>query len=300
MGTMADITEPYQWHLRPQIPMRPPSFRSWPGGARMALQVIVLHEWESVPWHRSRPMPPTAHHKFDTMSLGAREYGARHGIWRLLDVLEKYAVKSTVLCNGLTAEFFPDSVRAVVQKGHEVAAHGFDQSIFPPMIVTREEERELLIRTNVILERVGRQKIRGYMSPGPRSTPHTLELLAELGIDWICEYVDSDFPYMMTVNGKTLTAISYATPGLIDFDLMARGPLQALADMKYSFDAAYAEASRHPMKFCYAVHTHWGGTVGMARMLDDFLAHVRSHDGVWCCRHDEMADFWTALVGSGH
>jgi len=119
-------------------------------------------------------------------------------------------------------------------------------------------------------------RVRGYMSPGPRSTPHTLELVAKAGFDWICEYVDCDFPYVITVLDRKITAISYGTPGLIDYDLMNRGPVQALADMKYTFDAAYAESNHHPMKFCYAVHTHWGGTVGMARMLDDFLSHVRA------------------------
>ena len=83
----------YQWNHRPQNPQRPDWFRAWPNGARMALQIDVLHEWETVPWHRSRPMPATSHHKFDFMSLGAREYGARHGIWRLLDVLDRHGVK---------------------------------------------------------------------------------------------------------------------------------------------------------------------------------------------------------------
>jgi hypothetical protein len=71
--------------------------------------------------------------------------------------------------------------------------------------------------------------------------------------------VDCDFPYIITGNGRRIVSISYATPGLIDYDIMLRGPVQALADMKYTFDAAYQESKRHPMKFCYAAHTHWGG-----------------------------------------
>ncbi len=117
--------------------------------------------------------------------------------------------------------------------------------------------------------------------------------MAKAGFDWICEYVDCDFRYAIKIVDRTITAISYATPGLIDYDLMNRGPVQALADMKYTFDAAYAESKHHPMKFCYAVHTHWGGSVGMVRMLDDFLSHVRAFDSIWFSRHDEIADFWS-------
>jgi peptidoglycan/xylan/chitin deacetylase (PgdA/CDA1 family) len=284
----------YQWDLRPQNPKRPDWFRAWPDGNRMAMQILVLNEWESMPWHRSRPMPATAHHKFDTLSLGGREYGARHGVWRLLDILDKHGVKSTMLTNGLAAELFPDSVRAAVKRGHEIAAHGWDQALFPPMHTTREAERDDLARSKSMLESIGGQRIRGYMSPGPRSTPNTLDVLAEAGLDWICEYVDSDFPYAVTVGGKKIVTISYATPGVIDFDVMTRGPVQALADMKYAFDATYEESSRHPMKFCYAVHTHWGGTVAMARVLDDLLSYVRQREGVWFARHCDVADFWVA------
>ena len=35
------------------------------------------------------------------------------------------------------------------------------------------------------------------------------------------------------------------------------------------------------MKFCYAIHPHVSGTIGMARLLDDFLDHARRREGVW-------------------
>ena len=284
----------YQWDRRPQNPTRPDWFTAWPDGARMALQVIVLHEWESVPWHRSRPMPADAHHKFDFMSLGGREYGARHGIWRLLDVLHRNEIKGTIVTNGLAAELFPEPVRAAHERGHEIAAHQWDQTVFPPMFRSRDEERSALVRTMEVLEKATGERTLGYMSPGPRPTPHTLELLAELGFVWTCDYVDSDIPYTISVDGRQIVSISYATPGTIDFDLMSRGLVQRLEELKYMFDAAYAESEHHPMKFCYAVHTHWGGNVGMARVLDEFLAYVRGLKDVWFPRHIDVAEFWAA------
>lgn len=289
-----DFLDAYQWNLRPQQPARPSWFHAWPNGARMALQVIVLHEWETVPWHRSRPMPANAHHKFDFLSLGGREYGARHGIWRLLDVLDRNDVKATAVVNGLTAELFPDSVRAIHQRGHEVAAHQWDQLVFPYMFKTREAERAALLKTKETLERVSGAPVTGYMSPGPRPTPHTLELVAELGFDWTCDYVDADFPYFITAGGKRLVSVGYATPGQIDFDLLAHPLHHRTDELKYFFDATYAESQRHPMRFCYAVHTHWGGTTGMAQVLDDFLKHVRRHQGVWYPRCTDVAAFWAA------
>jgi peptidoglycan/xylan/chitin deacetylase (PgdA/CDA1 family) len=245
-------------------------------------------------------MPANSHYKFDFLSLGGREYGARHGIWRLLDVLEGHDVKATVLANGIMAELFPDSVRAAAERGHEIAAHQWDQAIFPTMFTSRDEECASLSKTKAVLERVAKHPVVRYMSPGPRSTPHTVEILAELDFSWACEYVDSDFPYLIPVGGKDIVAISYATPGCIDFDLLLRGLNDRLEELKITFAAAYKEADRHPRKFCYAVHTHWGGTVGMAWVLEEFLSYVRRHEGVWYPRHSEMADFWLQQTRANH
>jgi hypothetical protein len=40
-------------------------------------------------------MPPDTSYTDDFMALGAREYGANFGIWRLLEVLDKHEVKET-------------------------------------------------------------------------------------------------------------------------------------------------------------------------------------------------------------
>lgn len=289
-----NFLDAYQWNIRPQHPSRPAWFRDWPGGARTAVVVIVLNEWESNPWHRSRPMPTNYHYKFDALALGGREYGAKHGVWRLLDVLDSHGVKSTMVANGLVAELFPDTVRAAKERGHEVAAHQWDQSVFPYMFQSREEERASLVRTLDALQRVTGEPVQGYMSPGPRPTPCTLELLAELDLRWTCDYVDSDIPYVLTVNDKRIVSVGYCTPGCLDFELLAHGAVPGLAELKNSFDAVYEESKRHPMKFCYAVHTHWGGTPGMARMLDGFLAYARSHEDVWFARCIDVAEFWAA------
>ena len=56
-----DLVAPYQWNFRPQRPRRPAWFTEWPGGARMAVTLILLHEWESTPtiasWKAGRMRP---------------------------------------------------------------------------------------------------------------------------------------------------------------------------------------------------------------------------------------------------
>ena len=291
-----ELAAVYQWHYRPQSPGRPAWFTAWPGGARMAVGIIVLHEWESVP-RPTRPMPAGAHHTFDYLALGVREYGARHGVWRVLDVLERRGVKATVLCSGLVCELFPDSVRAVQARGHEVGTHHYDQAQHPPVFKSKEEERGALGQAVEALERVTGERTLGYMSQGPRPTPYTLELCAERGFVWTADYSDCDVPYLIDVNGTKLVSVGYVMPGCTDNDLVPLGLAAGEQQLKDLFDASYEESARHPMKFCYVAHVHNSGRPGMARLLERFLGHAASREGVWFYRCIDLANFW--LDGSG-
>ena len=204
---LPDFAQAYQWNYRPQNPQRPDWFKEWPGGARMAVMLIVLNEWESVP-APVRPMPSGAYHTFDTLALGTREYGARYGVRRVLDVLDRHNVKASVVTSGLVAELFPDSVRDVSARGHEVATHGWDQVMHPPVYETRAQEQDSVVKSVSSLERVTGKPIVGYMSQGPRPTPNTLEMCADLGFVWTADYSDSDIPYLIDVNGKKIVSES--------------------------------------------------------------------------------------------
>lgn len=294
--TVPDFTAPYQWNYRPQHPRRPDWFQDWAGGTKMAVMLILLHEWESVPMP-VRPMPRQAHHTFDYLSLGIREYGARFGIWRLLDVLDHHHVKATVVASGLVAELFPDSVREVVARGQELATHGWDQSMHPPVFETKEDERNAVVKSITALEGATKERILGYMSQGPRPTPNTLEICTDLGFVWTADYADSDVPYLIDVNGKKIVSVGYTMPNFTDNNLVPLGLAGGLDQLKAAFDASYEESQRHPMKFCYACHVHISGRPGMSKLLDNFIDYARQHDGVEFYRCIDIAKYW--LEGEG-
>ena len=295
--TLADFVEAYQWNCRPQHPTRPDWFTEWPGGARMAVMLILLHEWESVP-AIARPMPRGAHHTFDYLALGAREYGARFGIWRLLDVLDRQDIKATVITSGLVAELFPESVREVKTRGHELATHGWDQSMHPPVFKSKDDERNSVVKSVAALEEAAQQRIVGYMSQGPRPTPHTLEICTDLGFVWTADYSDSDIPYVINVNGKKIVSVGYVMPNYTDNDLVPLGLDGGLKQLQLAFDAGYEESRRHPMKFCFACHVHISGRPGMSKLLDQFIDYAKGHDGVRFYPCIDIANAWLEREGT--
>ena len=286
-----DFTAVYQWNYRPQNPARPSWFTEWPGGARLAVMLIVLNEWESVPTP-VRPMPRGAHHSFDYLSLGTREYGARFGVRRILDVLDRHNVKASVVTSGLVAELFPDTVKEVHARGHEVATHGWDQTKHPPVYETRQQEQESVVKSIRALEKITNERILGYMSQGPRPTPNTLEICTDLGFVWTADYSDSDVPYLIEVEGKKIVSVGYTMPNYTDNNLVPLGATAGLQQLKDAFDVTYEESRHHPMRFCYACHVHVTGRPAMSRLLDRFIDYARHHSGVAFYPCIEIANFW--------
>ena len=295
---MSNIPDWYQWNYRPQEVERPAWFQSWPGNARVAVTLKIMHEWEGTPRPATRGgFAAGSPNTQDYWSLSAREYGFKAGIWRLMDVLEKHGVKATIMASGLGAELWPSSYRELVRRGHEVASHSWDQAIHPPQFKSREEEQEALRKSLVSIEKATGKRPVGYMSQGPRPTVNTLELLAEEGIVWDGDYHDCDIPYVMNVKGKKIVSVGYARPAFTDSDIIPLGLIAGLQQLKEEFDAVYEESARHPMKFAYAMHAQNTGTPGMARMLDRFIEHAKGHEGVWFCRCIDMANYWLKNEG---
>lgn len=150
---------------------------------------------------------------------------------RLLDILEAsrngYPIRATFFILGWIAERFPNLVKAIHDRGHEVACHGYaHQLIFGQ---TPEEFRADVQRAKQILEDATGSPVLGYRAPTysiTRDTLWALDVLADLGF----RYDSSIFPIKHDVYGlqeaprfKFHVPASYAeraaSNGLIEFPM---------------------------------------------------------------------------------
>ena len=131
--------------------MAKPRF-NWPNNARIAFVLGIAFE----AWDRTKPtrgrglqrgsIPANAVCRRDFSTETFREFGAKIGLRRLLDICEKYDLKVSMPVNGLTCEYYPELVKEAHQRGHEMIAHGWDQGEYLYML-TREQERENIFKT---------------------------------------------------------------------------------------------------------------------------------------------------------
>ncbi|WP_199263552.1 XrtA system polysaccharide deacetylase [Desulfobulbus oligotrophicus] len=103
----------------------------------------------------------------------------------LLDMLDEHGVKGTFFVVGWTAERYPDMVRTIAARGHELGCHSYaHKKIYD---LTPEEFRADTARAKDILENITGQPITGYRAPTYSITKRSLwalDILQELGFTW--------------------------------------------------------------------------------------------------------------------
>ena len=92
----------------------------WPDGKRLA--VMVAFDYQSEVGPRFMADGKTPH----MGQITEYSYGGRVGIWRILDIMDRHGIKGTFNTVGVLADLYPESVKAIVDRGHEIAGHSYD------------------------------------------------------------------------------------------------------------------------------------------------------------------------------
>jgi len=126
-------------------------------------------------------------------ALSRGEFGGRVGIYRVLDVLERYHIPATFFIPGYTADSFPDAVKEVVARGHEIGHHGYLHECPTDFIGDLDGERMMYEKGLAALERVAGVRPVGYRAPGWDLTEHSIQLLQDLGFRYDSSLAGDDY-----------------------------------------------------------------------------------------------------------
>lgn len=101
---------------------------------------------------------------------------------RMLDLLDRHAVRATFFVLGWIAEREPDLVREVRDRGHEIASHGYEHRLVYDQ--SPDDFRRDVRRSRDLLERLTGSPVVAYRAPSFSITKKSLwalEILAEEG-----------------------------------------------------------------------------------------------------------------------
>jgi hypothetical protein len=153
-------------------------------------------------------------------------YGPKFGVWRLLDVLDRQNVKASFEVSGITAAQFPEIVKEVSSRGHEIVGYHWADNIFHDQ-QSVEEDRELIRRTLSAIEKASGKRPTGWVAPNLRFGEKTLEFLSSEGIQWHACNLSDDRPYVIHVGSKPMIVMPHADKQMDDAgSLSAAGVLR--------------------------------------------------------------------------
>ena len=282
----------------------PPDAR-WPGGARLALQVVlnyeeggencVLHGDPSSEAFLSELVGADAREGVRHMSMESiYEYGSRVGVWRLKRLFDQYHVPVTVFAVGMAVERYPEPVQALHQAGHEICSHGYRWIDY--QYVDESVEREHVQRAIAAIENaVGERPLGWYTG---RTSPNTRRLVVEAGgFLYDADDYSDDLPHWNLDFGKPHLVVPYT----LDVNDMRFASPQGFNSgeqfyqyLKDSFDVLYAEGKTTPRMMSVGLHCRLAGRPGRFAALERFLRYARSFEDVWFCRRIDIARHWHA------
>jgi peptidoglycan/xylan/chitin deacetylase (PgdA/CDA1 family) len=281
---------------------RPPTGR-WPNGARLAVSIVVNYEegsershamgdpdQESMTEWGNYPMPP----EIRNLAMESMyEYGARVGIWRLMDIFAHKRVKPTFYACAVAFEQNPDVAKAAVEAGYEICSHGYRwEEVFR---LTEEQEREhIRLAVESFRKTCGKRPVGWYCRYGPSVRTRRL-VVEEGGFLYDCDAYNDDVPYFVEVSGKQHLVVPY-TPDINDFCFWnSPGFVQAEDFFRYlkeSFEVLYAESEKGPRIMSVGLHPRIIGRAGRVRGVRSFIEYAKQIPDVWFATREEIARAW--------
>ncbi|HZU04620.1 MAG TPA: polysaccharide deacetylase family protein [Chloroflexota bacterium] len=273
------------------IPRRPRL--EWPNGARLAFWIGLNIEHYEIDKPSTSIFSGTAMLKPDPLNYGWRDYGPRVGVWRMMEVLDKYGLRASVLLNSDVCHYYPEIIEAGNQRRWVWLAHGKNNSILQANMSLEEERRYLTEVVTTIREGTGQQP-KGWLGPALTETFNTPDLLAELGLTYLLDWCNDDQPYPLKVKQGRMISVPYSIevndiPLFVGKTTSGEDFYRIVVDQ---FDQLYEEGARSGRVMALALHPFIINQPFRHKYLDRALAYITQHDQVWLTTSDEIADWY--------
>src|SRR5882724_3305864 len=270
---------------------QPPGEAFWPKNARLAISLSLMFEGGGQPISGAGGVIPEKIEKGipDLPTNAFFAYGHYEGIPRVLDLMDKHAIKLSSFMIGKAVETSPDLAQEIVRRGHEAAAHGREWR--NSYQLSRDDEKRFIGDSVETIQRVTGQIPIGWNAYWMRSSIHILETLQDLGFLYSIDEPSRDEPFIVPVRGRDFVTVPYTfhMNDIVSFPFDGWNPVAYEQALRDEFDQLYEEGAHRRRMMVFSLHDRISGHAGRVRVLDRFLTYAKSKRDVWFARKDEIA-----------
>jgi peptidoglycan/xylan/chitin deacetylase (PgdA/CDA1 family) len=262
-----------------------------PNAARLAIWIIPNIEYFEFDGPGIGLAPPAGFP--DVLNYAWRDYASRVGVWRLMELLDKYQLRATVALNAKVCDYYPEIIEEGKKRNWEFMGHGMTNSQLLAGL-PEEDERKVIQTTVATIGKAVGKAPRGWLGPALAETLRTPDLLAENGITYLCDWCNDDQPYSFRVKAGRLISIPYANE-INDIPFyVGKGatPDQFRQAIQDCFDVLYEEGKVTGKVMAIALHPFLSGVPHRQKYLEMALDYVTKHDQVWFATGGEIADWY--------
>ena len=144
----------------------------------------------------------------------AGRFGASEGLDLVLAALARHGLKATFAVPAVMAEIDPARIKALIARGHEVAAHGFKHEDVSALSRERGERARIDLTTKILTDVTGRRPAGWFSLPrqkdpfaGGTISPNTMDLLIEAGYAYMGNGLADDIPHYWVTDFASRRAI---------------------------------------------------------------------------------------------
>ena len=264
----------------------------WPSGCSCAVMISVNLDAE---FFGKIYYPDVDVNEGDIFRLG--QVSIRYGLPKLLETLEKYDVKATFFIPGEVARRYPDALKMIFQKGHEIGCHGDQHEIMAHLSL--DEQRNVLERATKELKNLTEVDVKGFRMPEGEMNLDTYRALKSLGYRYSSSLSDDDIPYIEKKTGILELPIHWELFDLPYFTLTCDPPIppgQArsarMDDVLETWFYELEGARRWGTLLNLQLDPQAIGEQGRIFMLEKFLDKVKESGDVWLTNGGEIAEYF--------
>ena len=282
----------YQWSMLSQR-----SKINWPNDKKLALWINVpiqffpLNQSDDpfkVPGGMTMPYPDLRH-------FSLRDYGNRVGIYRLLDAFDKFNIQPSFAINSAMATRAPYLLEKINERDNSIICHGLHMDALHHAGLSEAQERDLIKQALDQLSGSISSDIKGWLSPAKNQSPHTLDLLREQGLSYVCDWVNDELPYFMNTQYGSITAMPLSTE-LEDYFVIQQNfhsEQSWLEQVRDACDLLIEEASTQGGRLLSLnIHPWLMGQPHRIHYLEKALEYLSSKEEIWHAGADDIYAHW--------